>query len=110
MAYRVMSVPTLTIFKGGQPVQSVAGAKPEGRPGPLHRVRHLNRVRTSATSARAASCDAGRLRRSSRVPMPPVGDSRYGSGAFGTYGHARVGVARRSPYRETGSEESSRCR
>jgi thioredoxin 1 len=30
MAYRVMSVPTLTIFKNGQPVQSVAGAKPKG--------------------------------------------------------------------------------
>jgi len=30
MAYRVMSVPTLTIFKDGQPVQSVAGAKPKG--------------------------------------------------------------------------------
>lgn len=30
MAYRVMSVPTLTIFKGGQPVQSLAGAKPKG--------------------------------------------------------------------------------
>jgi thioredoxin 1 len=30
MAYRVMSVPTLTIFKGGLPVQSVAGAKPKG--------------------------------------------------------------------------------
>lgn len=29
-AYRVMSVPTLTVFKGGQPVQSVAGAKPKG--------------------------------------------------------------------------------
>jgi thioredoxin 1 len=29
-AYRVMSVPTLTIFKGGQPVHSVAGAKPKG--------------------------------------------------------------------------------
>ncbi|MFI6758203.1 thioredoxin [Micromonospora pisi] len=29
MAYRVMSVPTLTIFKGGQPVQSVAGARPK---------------------------------------------------------------------------------
>ena len=29
-AYRVMSVPTLTIFKGGQPVSSVAGAKPKG--------------------------------------------------------------------------------
>ena len=29
-AYRVMSVPTLTIFKGGQPVQSVAGARPKG--------------------------------------------------------------------------------
>lgn len=28
-AYRVMSVPTLTIFKGGKPVQSVAGAKPK---------------------------------------------------------------------------------
>jgi thioredoxin 1 len=28
--YRVMSVPTLTIFKGGQPVQSVAGARPKG--------------------------------------------------------------------------------
>jgi thioredoxin 1 len=30
LAYRVMSVPTLTVFKGGQPVKSVAGAKPKG--------------------------------------------------------------------------------
>jgi len=30
MAYRVMSVPTLTIFKDGKPVQSVAGARPKG--------------------------------------------------------------------------------
>ncbi len=29
-AYRVMSVPTLTIFKGGEPISSVAGAKPKG--------------------------------------------------------------------------------
>ncbi|WP_213451071.1 thioredoxin [Rhizomonospora bruguierae] len=29
-AYRVMSVPTLTVFKGGEPVRSVAGAKPKG--------------------------------------------------------------------------------
>jgi len=29
-AYRVMSVPTLTVFKGGQPVNSVAGARPKG--------------------------------------------------------------------------------
>ncbi|GAA4678056.1 thioredoxin [Phytohabitans rumicis] len=29
-AYRVMSVPTLTVFKGGEPVQSVAGARPKG--------------------------------------------------------------------------------
>ncbi|HEY2950503.1 MAG TPA: thioredoxin [Micromonosporaceae bacterium] len=29
-AYRVMSVPTLTVFKDGQPVQSVAGARPKG--------------------------------------------------------------------------------
>ena len=29
-AYKVMSVPTLTIFKGGEPVSSVAGAKPKG--------------------------------------------------------------------------------
>ena len=28
-AYRVMSVPTLTIFKGGEPVNSVTGAKPK---------------------------------------------------------------------------------
>ncbi|WP_326550703.1 thioredoxin [Micromonospora sp. NBC_01813] len=28
--YRVMSVPTLTVFKGGEPVQSVAGARPKG--------------------------------------------------------------------------------
>jgi len=28
-AYQVMSVPTLTIFKGGQPVNSVIGAKPK---------------------------------------------------------------------------------
>jgi thioredoxin 1 len=28
-AYRVMSVPTLTIFKGGQPVNSVTGARPK---------------------------------------------------------------------------------
>jgi thioredoxin 1 len=29
-AYRVMSVPTLTVFKDGQPVKSVAGARPKG--------------------------------------------------------------------------------
>src|SRR5215211_2992231 len=29
-AYRVMSVPTLTVFKGGQPVNSLAGARPKG--------------------------------------------------------------------------------
>jgi thioredoxin 1 len=29
-AYRVMSVPTLTVFKGGEPVNSVAGARPKG--------------------------------------------------------------------------------
>ncbi|MET8281399.1 thioredoxin [Micromonospora sp. NPDC005174] len=29
-AYRVMSVPTLTVFKNGQPVRSIAGAKPKG--------------------------------------------------------------------------------
>ncbi|MEV4621726.1 thioredoxin [Asanoa sp. NPDC049573] len=29
-AYRVMSVPTLTVFRGGEPVQSVAGARPKG--------------------------------------------------------------------------------
>jgi thioredoxin 1 len=29
-AYRVLSVPTLTLFKGGQPLKSVAGAKPKG--------------------------------------------------------------------------------
>jgi thioredoxin 1 len=28
-AYRVMSVPTLTVFSGGEPVQSVAGARPK---------------------------------------------------------------------------------
>jgi thioredoxin 1 len=28
--YRVMSVPTLTVFKDGEPVQSVAGARPKG--------------------------------------------------------------------------------
>ena len=28
LQYGVMGLPTLTIFKGGQPVQSVAGAKP----------------------------------------------------------------------------------
>jgi len=27
--YRVLSVPTLTVFKGGQPVSSVAGARPK---------------------------------------------------------------------------------
>jgi thioredoxin 1 len=27
--YRVMSVPMLTVFKGGQPVQSVNGARPK---------------------------------------------------------------------------------
>jgi thioredoxin len=27
--YRVMSVPTLTLFKGGQPVQSIVGARPK---------------------------------------------------------------------------------
>jgi thioredoxin 1 len=29
-AYRIMSVPTMTIFKKGQPVKSVAGARPKG--------------------------------------------------------------------------------
>lgn len=29
-AYRVMSVPTLTVFRDGQPVSSVAGARPKG--------------------------------------------------------------------------------
>jgi thioredoxin 1 len=29
MTYQVMSVPTLTMFKNGEPVQSVAGAKPK---------------------------------------------------------------------------------
>jgi thioredoxin 1 len=28
--YAVLSVPTLTVFKGGRPVQSVAGARPKG--------------------------------------------------------------------------------
>ncbi len=28
--YNVLSVPTLTVFKDGQPVQSVAGARPKG--------------------------------------------------------------------------------
>jgi thioredoxin 1 len=28
-AYGIMSVPTLTIFKGGEPVNSVTGAKPK---------------------------------------------------------------------------------
>jgi thioredoxin 1 len=28
--YKIMSVPTLTIFKGGEAVQSVAGARPKG--------------------------------------------------------------------------------
>jgi thioredoxin 1 len=27
--YQVMSVPTLTVFKGGQPVQSIIGARPK---------------------------------------------------------------------------------
>jgi thioredoxin 1 len=29
-AYQVMSVPTLTIFHGGRPVNSVVGARPKG--------------------------------------------------------------------------------
>jgi thioredoxin len=28
--YQVMSVPTLTVFKGGQPVKSLIGARPKG--------------------------------------------------------------------------------
>lgn len=28
--YQVMSVPTLTVFKGGQPVRSLVGAHPKG--------------------------------------------------------------------------------
>jgi len=28
-AYRIMSLPTLTIFKGGEPVKQVVGAKPK---------------------------------------------------------------------------------
>ena len=29
-AYQVLSVPTLTVFKGGEPVQSLVGARPKG--------------------------------------------------------------------------------
>jgi len=29
-AYQVMSVPTLTVFKGGKPVQSIVGGHPKG--------------------------------------------------------------------------------
>jgi thioredoxin 1 len=29
-AYQVMSVPTLTVFKGGEPVKSIVGAHPKG--------------------------------------------------------------------------------
>jgi thioredoxin 1 len=29
-AYRIMSLPTLTIFRGGEPVKSVIGARPKG--------------------------------------------------------------------------------
>ncbi len=29
--YQVMSVPTITIFKNGEPVQSVSGARPKGQ-------------------------------------------------------------------------------
>ena len=29
-AYQVMSVPTLTVFKDGEPVQSIIGARPKG--------------------------------------------------------------------------------
>jgi thioredoxin 1 len=29
-AYQVMSVPTLTMFKGGEPVRSIIGARPKG--------------------------------------------------------------------------------
>ena len=28
-AYQVMSVPTVTVFKGGEPVQSITGARPK---------------------------------------------------------------------------------
>jgi thioredoxin 1 len=28
--YQIMSVPTLTVFKGGEPVNSVIGARPKG--------------------------------------------------------------------------------
>jgi thioredoxin 1 len=28
--YGVMSIPTMTVFKGGQPVQSIIGVKPKG--------------------------------------------------------------------------------
>jgi len=30
LEYQVMSVPTLTVFKGGQPVGSLIGARPKG--------------------------------------------------------------------------------
>jgi len=30
LEYQVMSVPTLTMFKGGQPVRSLIGARPKG--------------------------------------------------------------------------------
>ena len=28
--YQVMSIPTMTVFQGGQPVKSIIGAKPKG--------------------------------------------------------------------------------
>ncbi len=54
--YRVMSVPTLTVFKGGQPVQSVTGAHPKGDSGQLDRVCALNtHYRTLALRGNAHS-------------------------------------------------------
>ncbi len=51
MAYRVMSVPTLTIFKGGQPVKSVAGAKPKA-PDQPDRVCSLRLFRSTGPGSR----------------------------------------------------------
>ena len=72
-AYRVMSVPTLTVFKGGQPVQSVAGAKPKGDLVTPHRVGALSLTSGDRSVSRAPRPTRGRGGAAGRRVLSPHG-------------------------------------
>ena len=102
-AYQVMSVPTLTLFKGGEPVQSIVGASPKSdllrmiegalsvgtccqRPVPARgtdarwrALRHLDVLLPvrSTISSRGARPDAGRP-----VPIEPLPARGSGAGRY----------------------------